>query len=183
MNDPLAQNENNETKTGVYYRDADYAGFFRRIVIAMIDLFVIYLGMVILNICWSVFVPSSSLPSSSLLTWLVVAYLYLAILKRTSVRTLGYILTGVEIVNLKGERPSWATMSFRFIILALVPLHLIVDILWLTREQEKQTLRDKIAGTYVIRKNAQPVGEGVQIVVIYHLLGFALSLRELKRDV
>ena len=89
----------------------------------------------------------------------------------------------VEIVDLKGGRPSWLTMTNRFISLVLGPVHLIMDLLWLIGEQEKQTLRDKIAGTYVIRKNAQPIGTGTLTVVIYHILGFALSFRELRRDV
>ncbi len=181
MDDSLTQDANDKTKTGVYYQDTDYAGLFRRIVIVVIDLSVIFLSMIILNICWFVFV-SVPLPPLFLI-WLAITYFYLAILKRTRIRTLGYILTGVEIVDLKGKCPSWLTMTTRYISLVLGLLHPLLDILWLTQEREKQTLRDKVAGTYVIKKNAQPVGTGIQIVIIYHVLGFALSLPELRRDV
>jgi len=50
-------------------------------------------------------------------------------------------------------------MTFRFALLAIGPFELLTDLLWLTGEETKQTLRDKFVGTYVVKKTAIPIGE------------------------
>jgi uncharacterized RDD family membrane protein YckC len=106
---------------------------------------------------------------------------YLALLKRTSNGTLAYWLLGVKIVNLKGMRPSVLQMTFRWLILIFGPIHFLIDVLWVTSDENKQTLRDKIVGTYVVRNHAVPIGRGEQILVKYFLLAFAFEFREVKR--
>jgi uncharacterized RDD family membrane protein YckC len=107
--------------------------------------------------------------------------LYLTVLKRTDFGTLGYWLTGVKIVNLKGKRPSLWQMTFRFIMLILGPFNFIVDVLWLGGDEHRQTLRDKVVGTYVVKDEAIPLGEGEQTLVPYFFLTWCLMFREVKR--
>lgn len=174
--------DNQQTKTGVYYHETDYAGLLQRVAIVVIDSIVIFLTVFGMNICWFIFAMFSvSAPSSFLLTWIFVAYFYLVVLKKIKLQTLGYLFTKTKIVNLKGEQPSWEILTYRFILLLFGPLYLISDIFWITKGADKQTLRDKIAGTYVINKDAQPLGIGSQITLIYDLAFFSLTMREVKR--
>ena len=48
----------------------------------------------------------------------------------------------------------------RYLLLLFGPIEWIVAILWLTGEETKQTFRDKHVGTYVVKENANPIGNG-----------------------
>ena len=61
----------------------------------------------------------------------------------------------MKIISIVGKRLSIWQMTLRFLILFFGPLNFFVDILWLTGEQNKQTLRDKMFGTYVVKRRAQ----------------------------
>jgi uncharacterized RDD family membrane protein YckC len=110
-------------------------------------------------------------------------YLYLAILGRSKLGTLGYALTSVEVVDLEGKQPSIACMTFRSLFAVLGPLNAILDLLWLGGDQNRQALRDKLAGTYVIRRGAEPEGRGVQKHVMISFLGWNLLVREVAKKV
>jgi uncharacterized RDD family membrane protein YckC len=104
---------------------------------------------------------------------LLVIYLYLTVLKRSEVGTLGYILTGVRIVNIEGKRPSMLQMTGRMLPLLplpLLPLTLPFDLAWVVDDPHRQTLRDKWVGTFVVRRNARPIGTAP---VRYKRIGFA----------
>jgi uncharacterized RDD family membrane protein YckC len=51
------------------------------------------------------------------------AFVYLVALKSSSIRTVGYRLVGVRIVNHKGERPSFLFMAIRLLSWMLGPVH------------------------------------------------------------
>jgi uncharacterized RDD family membrane protein YckC len=166
---------------GVYYRQEDYASIFRRTLTAVIDLAVLLFAMMLVTIVKIILDPVGKTSSASIF-WigLGLSYLYLAILKRTRIGTLGYLLTGVRIVDLEGKKPPLLAMTGRFLLLMLGWFFLFFDIAWLIGDKHRQTLRDKLAGTYVIRKSAKPLGTGVQSIVPYHMLGLALMFREVK---
>ena len=88
------------------------------------------------------------------------AYLYLTILRGSQLRTLGYILTGVKIVNLKGATPSFFWINIRLFFWFLGPFVPLFDLIWCWGDENRQMLRDKLAGTYVVRRTALPVGSG-----------------------
>jgi uncharacterized RDD family membrane protein YckC len=110
----------------------------------------------------------------------IFVYVYLAILKPSRVRTLGFWLTGVRIVNHKGQRPSVFRMTFRLMLWILGPINPIIDFLWLGGDDHRQTLRDKFAGTYVIKRDATPVGQGIRRAAYYSLMGATLIFREIR---
>lgn len=62
------------------------------------------------------------------------------------------------------------------------PLNFFVDILWLNGEENRQTLRDKMFGTYVIKRQAQPEGTGK--ILYYHQTFLLMSwvFREVERS-
>ena len=169
---------------GVTYRPSDYAGLLRRLLILAVDTAVLSaVGFFVLFV-WFLFQPAISEPPVWFyVVWLALILLYLIFVERTTVGTLGHIVAGTRIVNLQGKRPSIVSMAVRFSWLALgplAPLVLLIALLWLTGERHKQTLYDKLAGTYVVKKGAVPAGSGRQRVMIYDLLGFSLSMREVQ---
>ena len=138
-------------ETGPCYSPADYAGPFRRLLILAVDLLVMLLVWIACD-----FLGSAVLAR---LLWMGFAFAYLVLLER-SIGTLGYLLTGVRILSLKGERPSVLRMTFRLLLWTGGPFHPLVDFYWLTGDEFRQTLRDKLAGTVIVRKSAVPAGVG-----------------------
>ena len=176
--------KNSSLGDGVFYRFHAYAGFLRRVIIILVDLFVI------LVFC-SFFTPiplsffydqyDALMQANLLYAMPVIAFIYLAVVKRTNFGTFGYWLAGVKIVTLQGKRPSLFQMTVRFVLLILGPIHPLIDFIWLSGDKDRQTLRDKIVGTYVVRDNAIPIGQGDITLSQYYLLGFSFSFKEVKR--
>lgn len=166
---------------GVYYSRSDSAGFIRRLIIVIVDSIVLCIIFVILAATLvTIFSESDNL---IFITCLLTAYLYLAIMKLTKIRTLGYILTGVKIVNLRGQTPSLLNVTLRFFSLGLYFLQplLVIDFLWIGDDENKQSIRDKLTETYVIKKNAISTGRGSIICNNYFLGGLSLICREVVR--
>jgi uncharacterized RDD family membrane protein YckC len=109
-----------------------------------------------------------------LLIWAAAIYVYLAVLKPTPIRTVGYWIAGTKIVTLRGERPSTLRMSLRLMIWILGPFNFLIDLGWLGIDPDKQTMRDCLAGTCVVRNKAQPAGTGEIHLVRYHVAGLNL---------
>ena len=167
---------------GVYFASEDYAGLIRRFIIIAVDLVVIYFAsLVVIVLFFDLPAHFDQLISSKLYVVLVLSYLYLAIIKRSDWGTVGYRLTGVRIVNLEGKRPSIWQMTFRFLLLVFGPIHFLFDFFWLGGDEYRQTLRDKIVGTYVIKDDAVPLGRGEQLLVQYFLFGWSMVFREVKK--
>jgi uncharacterized RDD family membrane protein YckC len=108
---------------------------------------------------------------------------YFAILKRTSIGTLGYIIAGVRIVDLMGNKPSIRRMLHRTLFILIGPLNLLLDLVWVGNDRERQSLRDKIAGTYVIRKKACILGRGNIVFSTYTLFSYSFIFKEVSHDV
>lgn len=168
------------SKKGVFYADKDYAGIPRRLLILAID-FIVLACIAFIILILPVSLESETILSFKLLGILLISYYYLAILKRSERGTLGYHLTGVRIVDLEGKRPSIWKMTFRFLLLVFGPFNFILDVFWLGGDKDKQTLRDKVVGTYVINRQADPVGDGAQKYVQYSLMTYNLLFREVSR--
>ena len=168
---------------GVYYASTDYAGLFARFVIIGVDLAVLcLLFWIIIGLGYALSGEFDSLILLKLNLTLLLSYVYLVIIKRSDWGTVGYRLTGVRIVSIEGRRPSIWQMTLRLLFLILGPFNFLLDILWLSGDDYKQALRDKIAGTYVVRHDAVPMGRGEQLFVSYFLLGWNFVFREVKQS-
>ena len=168
---------------GVYYATEDYAGLVRRFVIIGVDFMVIcFVPAIIIVLIFDLPKNIDHIFSSKMYVFLLFSYLYLAIIKRSDWGTVGYRLTGVRIVNLKGKRPSLWQMTFRFLLLVFGPFHILIDLFWLGGDDYKQTLRDKIVGTYVIKHDALPLGKGEQLLVPYYFFTWSFWFREVRRS-
>ncbi|MBN2133315.1 MAG: RDD family protein [Sedimentisphaerales bacterium] len=177
--------ENGPMRTAVRFADRDYAGLFRRIIIACVDLATVLLICgAALGAVWYVWFlarPQSEHPPGGTL-WLVplTTYLYLTLVKRSRLGSLGLLVTGTRIVDVEGRRPSLLRMTARLFWLLPLPLGLLLDLGWLLEEPARQTLRDKWAGTFVVRRRARPIGRAP---LTYHricLVGIQLIVPELS---
>jgi uncharacterized RDD family membrane protein YckC len=164
-----------ETPRAVCFDRRDYAGRGRRVAIICIDLVgaAVLCFVVFFEVAFFCFLQNPStddLPSYTLLLLLLVICLYFTVLKRSEVGTLGYMFMGVRIVNIEGKKPSMLQMTGRMLPLLLLPLALPFDLAWVVDDPQRQTLRDKWVGTFVVRRNAQPIGTAP---VRYKRIGFA----------
>jgi uncharacterized RDD family membrane protein YckC len=166
---------------GAIYEKTAYAGFTKRVIIAMVDLFVLMLvELLVLYFSGHLIYSESYYFRFNSVAFVFLSILYLAIIKRSKFGTVGYMLTGVKIVDLKGQRPSIFKMTLRTSLLLIGPFELIFDILWLTSEATRQTLRDKYVGTYVVRKEATPRLYGKLRNVTLGVMGWSLMYREVE---
>jgi len=168
---------------GVYYDSKDYAGLIKRAWAWTIDSIV--LGIFVISLWYLLsymFDDEIIVIKLSFWTFVLFAYIYLSILKPSKLRTVGYVIAGLKIVDLYGNTPSWNIMLTRFFMLGFSPFAFIIDMLWLTGESTKQTLRDKYVGTYVIDNLAKPQGEIPLKKVFLNFLGWTLNYSEIGRD-
>ena len=166
---------------GVCYNKKDYAGLFRRLIALIIDsIFIIVLSILVVRILNSL---SSSFPGINNFSylWVIFVILYFTIIKSSKIRTLGFWITGIRIVDLSGQRPSHFKILLRFFSQILAPFQFTYDIALLVEDENKQSFRDKFAGTYIIRKNAKPLYENKIVANYYFVHGFAFVFNEVLR--
>ncbi len=171
-----------DPRRGVRFPRAAYAGPLRRWAIMLIDLAVVatlgfFAGAA------GVALSDSATIAAFACTWLLICYVYLVPLAAWT-GTLGFILTQTKIVDLHGRPPSLRRMTLRLLLCAfwLNDLFFVIDLLWSAENDRRQTLRDMLAGTYVVRKSATPSAEGEVAFVYYFLFGLALRVREVLRS-
>jgi len=156
-----------------YFNSEDYAGPIRRVVILAIDLvalFVIVCVIILALVLLDPPHPANQLGGEMLLLMMSAGYVYLTLVQRSRIGTLGYLLMGVRIVDIEGRRPSLLQMTVRLIPMLPVPWSLLFDLGWMLDDPNRQTLRDKWAGTFVVRRKARPLG---QATVVYKRVCFA----------
>ena len=116
-----------------------------------------------------------------LLSCALVWFGYFVLLKGSRFRTLGYVIAAAQIVSLKGERPSILSLTGRLLFALAGPLNFFLDILWLTGDGDRQALRDKFAGTYVVRRHSRPAGVGTIVLRTYMFSGMTFLFKEVRR--
>ena len=187
---------NSNSEKGVYYNTNDYGSLLRRFTAIAIDVFVLLLLWALIAWIWSFFADLPAMDPVFEYGWWTIAvispayfwscllgsYLYMAVVKANRLRTVGYRITGLKVVNLKGVRPSIFQMSWRFILLAFGPINVLADLIWLGGDDNRQTIRDKLAATYVIRLNAAPIGAGAIVPRQYFFIGWSFIFQEVKRS-
>jgi len=160
---------------GVYFAHDDYAGLMRRVVILCVDSAVLVMAGAALYVVAGFLYPIlGDRVRLLLLFWVVLAYVYLAILKPSPIRTVGYWIADVKILTLRGQRPSILRMTFRLMLWAFGPFNFLLDLFWVGIDEDSQTLRDRFAGTCVVRNQSQPVGRGEIHLAYYDAFGFNL---------
>lgn len=163
---------------GIFFNQDDYAGFTRRVIVMLIDSFVLILlsfatliAMTFAETIW----PDTDFTVASIFGSLVLAWIYLTVLKRSRFRTLGYRLADLRITTTTGVQPSLLTMTFRMLMWGFGPVNFLMDLVWIAADTERQTIRDCLAGTYVVRQNAHPAGTAPMHLARYCGLGLTLA--------
>ena len=171
---------------GVLFRRDDCASVWRRVVAWILDGVILIVAVTLAEYVWWFVLAGLEITTlfsigSSALLWT----LYLGPLKRSAWRTVGYRVAGLRIVSLSGNPPGLWALFLRSTMAALWTLScstlLFVDLFWIGQDDQRQTLRDKIAGTVVVRADAAPIATGVQAMRIYSFAGWTLYLREVKK--
>jgi len=166
---------------GVYFRHDDYAPFWVRVLLDVIDFLVFgALCMVLIVPVLAVFPSGPWAARAIFLAWAITAFLYFVLLKRSSFRTLGYRVGRVRIVGLDGRKPSHWSLIVRFMFGMLGSLNWPIDLIWLTNDIHRQALRDKFANTYVVRAAAQSSGTGRIVFRQYDILFYSFLFREVE---
>lgn len=174
---------NSDENFGVIYEKKEYAGFLKRVVIALVDIIVIgVVSVCCLYVTYFIFYYEDTFYKFNFFFTLIFSIFYLAVLKRSRFRTVGYILTRVKVVDLNGQRPSIFKMILRVLLQLIGPFEIVIDILWLTSEATKQTLRDKYIGTYVINQHAVQIRKAKLQNVYLGFMGWYLMYREVQES-
>ena len=164
---------------GVFYAPGDCIGILRRIVILIVDsvvLYAIYYASAYLCIALT-----NDLTDTYFLYYYLFVWAYLTILKASKLRTVGYWLANARIVNLRGKRPSVFRMTYRLLFWVVGPFVFIFDLMWVATDDDRQTLRDRFAGTCVVKNNAEPMGTAEIHMTYYSALGYNLMYPRVMR--
>jgi uncharacterized RDD family membrane protein YckC len=154
--------------SGVYFAPDDYVGIGRRIIIFLVDALVLATALFFLATLWSIVL--GRFQGVLMVTALLLVWLYEVVLKRSDFRTVGYRLAGCRIVDLHGQRPSLFALTFRWLLWTFGPSVLLFDLMWSGIDDDRQTLRDRYAGTCLIKHSAVPIGTG-EIHLAYYDTG------------
>lgn len=168
---------------GVYYRGEDYAGLWRRVLVSTVDAVVGLAGLLGLMLIGDAILSASGV-ALAFVTWLGLSYVYFVVCKRSRARTLGYRLGRVRIVSIHGESPSSWRVTFRLLFTLMGGYSNglgLIDLFWITGDDDRQALRDKLAHTYVVKVSAKPIGRGPISYDVYHVLAWTLLLPGVRR--
>src|SRR5712692_6283678 len=128
---------------GLYFRRQDSVGFWRRLLIDLIDVSFAVGVCLLLTTGLSLFAgaqPGKTLARFVFSCCAIVRLFYFVVLKLSRLGTLGYIFGRVRIVGLDGRPPSWFSLILRLPSAAIGPLNL-VDLVWLSGDEYHQALR------------------------------------------
>jgi uncharacterized RDD family membrane protein YckC len=147
----------------VIYSDSDYAGFWRRMLVCLVDGSVFLFSMSIVSVVGKFLPLPGPVRALMLLSAIIVLPLaYFVSLKGAGRRTLGYWIAGVQLVDVYGGHVSYWTLMkrsawgiFTFIV---IPPFFLGDAYFMFLDKHRQTLRDRLAHTYVVRTDAKPKG-------------------------
>jgi uncharacterized RDD family membrane protein YckC len=169
---------------GVFYARRDCAGFLRRAISGAIDAGVVWLLWVLNFNVVLAFRPTEEVAALAIVIGLPgMGFLYFVVMKRSQVRTVGYRMTGLKVVNLRGSAPSVLAMTLRIcVVIWLAWPFGVFDFLYMFGDERRRKLSDVLAGTCVVRTRAQPYGTGEVVSAVSFIYGHTYHHRELRRS-
>lgn len=158
---------------GVYFAADHYIGLGPRILILIVD------SIALATIAWLIaFIWLNVMGDYDRVfacTVTLAIWLYLVPLKRSQTRTVGYRLTGVKLVTLKGQRPSLFMLTFRSLLWLFGPCNLLIDLIWCGIDEDSQTIRDRFSNMCLVKNDAAPIGTGEVHLAYFNAFGYTFT--------
>jgi uncharacterized RDD family membrane protein YckC len=159
----------------VVFARTDHASFGIRFLAGTIDLLVSGTVWLLLLLGASRFLFNGNTSMWTIVvTGLVVWSLYSVMLKHMGSNTIGYLLLGLRVVSFSGARPKLWVIVVRSLLGLFSPVNLLIDGMWLSGDPQRQALRDRVVGTYIIKGAAKPIGQGVICYVAIFAMGISI---------
>ena len=170
----MLQQRDDSLGDGVYFAPTDYIGAGRRLLILCVDTVTLCMLGWGLSAVWFDLLGISD---GFICALVVAVWLYLVPLKRSSWRTVGYRVAGAKLVNLRGERPALWLLTLRSMLwlFCIAPGNFLFELLWCGVDGDRQSIRDRIANTCLVKNNAMPVGTGEIHLAHYFAFGYLLA--------
>lgn len=170
------------------YRREDYVGAARHLLIFVVDGAVILFFLMPLTTTIAMLASEFTGTTTLFIPWLplLCIWSYLAVLKPSRYRSLGYWAADVRIVTIHGQKPSPFRMTLRLMWAAFWWngfLGFIIDLFWTATNRERQMLRDLLAETRLIRSRAKPIGIGKTTYVMITCLSIAVMYTEIRERI
>jgi uncharacterized RDD family membrane protein YckC len=124
-------------------------------------------------------VPTATLQAPYRLWFVVSTFAYLVLLKRYG-RTVGYLAAGARLVDLHGRPPSLGPIILRTCLAPFGILLMLMDLAFLSGDPFRQAFRDKLAGTYVIRRSATPTATAPLRYMRYDICCYPFLFKEIN---
>jgi uncharacterized RDD family membrane protein YckC len=167
----------------VFFADDDYAGFWRRLAAELAYASAILILLIVLAIVWAILGPAHEPgPAAFVLCGLALVSWYFVFLKHSRVGTVGYRLARIRIVDVRGGLPSLGMLSVRPLFAVFGPFNVVLDLLWIPSDRRKQSLRDKVTHTYVVKASARPAGPGRIVYRPCSVMGMSWVFQEIEAD-
>jgi uncharacterized RDD family membrane protein YckC len=157
---------------GVYFAPDEYVGLGPRLVIFAVDSIVIAVLLWLLAFVWVNTLGEYTITFALIAAGVV--WLYVAPIKRSSYRTLGYHWMGCRLVTLQGGTPSLAMLTFRSLLWMIGPFNSVFDFIWCGVDEDRQTLRDRYSSMCLIKHDAKPIGAGEVHLAYFDAFGYNL---------
>jgi uncharacterized RDD family membrane protein YckC len=178
---PAPEGGDRSDPEAVFFADDDYAGFWRRLAAELADASAILVLLVLLVVVWAVVAPAHEPRLAPLvLCGLALVFCYFVFLKHSRAGTVGYRLARVRIVDVRGRPPSLWALSLRFLFAVFGPFNVVLDLLWIPSDRRKQSLRDKVTHTYVVKARARPAGPGQIVYRQCSVMGMSWVFQEIE---
>jgi uncharacterized RDD family membrane protein YckC len=127
--------------------NAEYAGFWRRFAGLFIDgILLAVVGSVIAAV-----LPGGREGALASILQLVLGIGYQVYFFTSTGQTLGMKVMGTKIVDGNGGLPTMSSAAIRYIGSLVSGAILLIGFLWMLWDANKQTLHDKMAGTYIVK--------------------------------
>lgn len=139
---------------------ADLASFGSRVAASIVDVLILLVVYVVL-IFGAQQASSNALRALGSLIGLALLFLYKPLMEGSSGQTVGKKIKGIVVVRAEGGGPIGYGSAFVRALVAssigVFPPAFLVDVLWSLWDPRRQALRDKAAGTIVVRVAERPV--------------------------
>lgn len=138
-------------------------GFGRRLVAYLIDIVIVWILQFIGGICAGAAILAATAAGGDETAYnaltgcvaLVIAAGYFVLFWATTGQTPGKMALGIKVIGTDGMPVNWGKAILRYIGYIISSLVLMLGFIWIAFDGKRQGWHDKIASTYVVRKETQ----------------------------